>query len=173
MKKVLEHFKNNAIIYLILLTCIIVILIAIFKKEEHELKTVDTSLYTIINLDQAIHLFDDNEPKYLLISTDTCSATASYTDTLRYAMLKHNFKVYYLRYDELDAERDKEKLQQLSELFNTNYTYEGTTRPLITYLGYTPMTVIIKNKKVVYAFIGTMNMSILDSLSSAYGLGDK
>ncbi len=174
MKKVLKHLKNNAAIYLILLACLVVIIIALFVNSPKELKPVDTSMFDVVSLDKAIRLFDDNDAKILVISTDTCQATAAYADALKYSMTTYNYKVYFLSLTKYKPEENEEKYNKLGELFNTNYQYQKQNLPLIEFVkhGYTPTTIIIKNKKIVYAFIGKMNTSTLDSLATAYGLGE-
>lgn len=174
MRKVLKHLKSNAAIYLVLLACLVVLLIVVLHKPQTELKPVDTSMFDVISLDRAIRFFDDNDPKLLVISTDNCQATAAYADALKYSMTTNNYKVYFLSLTTYKPEENEEKYNKLGELFNTNYQYQKTNLPLIEFVkhGYTPTTVIIKNKKIVYAFIGKMNTSTLDSLSHAYGLGE-
>ena len=71
MKKVLKHLKNNAAIYLVLIACIVVVLIAVFYKTKDELKEVDVSLFEVVDLDKAIKLYDDNEAKILIISNNS------------------------------------------------------------------------------------------------------
>lgn len=175
MEKVLKHFKNNALIYLILLTCLIVILIAVFHKEDEEVKYVDTSVFNTITLDEAIGLFDDDTPKYLLVSSNDCGATVNYVPSLQYVMMEYEYKVHFLSLDKINFKRDKEKLTKLGELFNTEYTHDGVTKPLVEFFegSDTPISILIKNKKVVYVFMGTMNVSTLETISKAYGLGEK
>ena len=173
MNKVLKHLKNNAPIYLIILVCVVVLLIVVFHKSEPDKGTVDKSLFTVVNLDGAIRLFNDDETKFLLVSNYDCERTINYVPTLQFAMLDSGFQIYYLELSEIDEKKDAEKLQKLGELLNLEITYENRTKPIIEFFGETPMNIIIRKKKVVYAYIGDMNGTTLKSLAQAYGLGEK
>lgn len=174
MKKVLKHLKNNAAIYLVLIACIVVICFAVFYKPKAELKEVDTSLFEIVDVDRTIKLFNDNTAKYLIISTAFDQTTASYVDHVRYAMITNGFTPYFLYQEKINFKKDKEKIEQLEELLNLECTNGNQSKPIMEWVkeGVVPITVIIKNKKPIYAYIGTINTTSIDSLSQAYGLGD-
>ena len=106
MDKVLKHLKNNAIIYLILIVCIIVILIALFYKPKEELRETDTSLFEVVNVGQVVHLFDDNSTKFLMVGTNIDQTTANYADYVKYSMLKHEYTPYFLYQEDIDFKKD-------------------------------------------------------------------
>ena len=159
MDKIITHFKNNAIIYLILVLCLIIIGVSLFIKGQDTLKEVDTSLFDIVSLDKANSFFDDNDPKLLLISTKTCQATVKYQPTLTIAAAKENIKVHYLELTDIDKEDRAvmEKFYKFQEKLDYPYKYRGEEKSIGQFIGSTPMTIIIKNKKVVFAYIGSMS----------------
>ncbi|MBQ4031776.1 MAG: hypothetical protein II625_08490 [Bacilli bacterium] len=175
MKKVLKHLKSNAAIYLVLIACIVVLLIALLYKPKEELKEVDVSLFEVVDLDKAIKLYNDNEAKILIISNNLDQTTVSYVGYIKYSMITNGYKPYFLYQEDIDFKKDKDKVEQFGELLELNVNNNGTSKPLVEWLkeGTVPITVIIKNKKTIYGFIGTLNTSTLDSLAQAYGIGDK
>ncbi len=170
MDKIKNHFKNNAIIYLILLLCLVILGIAIFVKGQNKLEEVDTSLFDVISLDKANSLFDDNDPKLLLISTKTCQATVKYQPTLTIAAAKEEIKVYYLELTDINKEDRAvmEKFYKFQEKLDYPYMYRGEEKPIGEFIGSTPMTIIIKNKKVVFAYIGSMSQETIRSFIERY-----
>ena len=173
MDKVLKHLKNNAIIYLILIVCIIVILIALFYKPKEELREPDTSLFEVVNVGQVVHLFDDNSTKFLMVGTNTDQTTANYADYVKYSMLKHEYTPYFLYQEDIDFKKDKDKIEKLEQLLDITVTYQEDSKPVMELIkeGVVPLTIIIKNKKPIYVFIGTLDTTTLDTLVQAYGIG--
>ena len=171
MEKVLKHIKNNAIIYLIALLCLIVVLIVVFMKPQPELEKVDTSLFNVVSLDNVKKMFQDNKARFLLISKDDNQATVSYAKTLQYssADAKYKYKVYYL---ELNSLTKKEK-EELNELLDLEKITDSQGKSLDEILEQIPLNIIIKNNKIAYAYVGPMNLTTLDSLVTAYGVGEK
>lgn len=170
MNKVLTHLKNNFVIYLIIIACLVVVGITFFFHHEEEIEPLDSSLYYKVDLGGADFLFNDDEPKLLLIGTDTCSATINYAETLNFEMIKYNYKVYYLNYAEIDT--SSEKYQEFIQKLNLDYEQDGVKGKFSDFMGMTPMTVIIKNKKMVYGYIGSMNASTLDTITEMYGVSN-
>jgi hypothetical protein len=175
MKKVLKHLKNNAIIYLVLLTCAVVIVIATFIKPAEELKEVDTSLFEVVNINQTIKLFNDDSTKFLIIGNNTDQTTVSYAEYVRYSMLKHNYKPYFMYQEDIDFKKDTDKVEKLGELLDISTNYKGESTKAIDLIkeDVVPLTIIIKNRKPIYIFIGTLDTSTLDTLVEAYGVNGK
>ena len=169
MGKILNHFKNNAIIYLILLLCLVILAIAIFVKQQNKVE-VDTSMFNVIPLKEAIGLFDDNDPKYILISTNDCAATEKFVPSLVIAEAKEEVKVYYLELNDIDRnnKEDLEDFFKFQELLDFEYTFRGETKPIGEFIGNTPMNVVIKNKKVVWAYIGSMSTEAARAVLKRY-----
>ena len=58
--------------------CIIVVTIAVCITSKPKLKTVDTSMFVVISLEEALELFEKEEPSLLIMSVETCTATIDY-----------------------------------------------------------------------------------------------
>ena len=172
MKKVLKHLKRNAAIYLVLLVCVVVLLIALLYKPKDSIQEVDTSLFKVVDVNGTIKLFNDNTPKFLVISTALDQATVNYVDHLKYSMLSNNYIVYFLYQDRIDFKKDN--IEKLNEYLDMEVINGEKGKNLIDCLkdATVPITVVIKNKKIVYAYIGTMNTTSLESLIKVYGLND-
>ena len=168
MNKVLTHLKNNFVIYLIIIACLIIVGITLFVNHEPEPEKLDSSLYNKVNIEGIDYLFNDSTPKLLLIGTDSCSATVKYSKTLNFEMIKYNYKVYYLNLEEVDMESDAYK--NFIKKLDLDYEQDGKPGKFYDFMGLTPMTVIIKNGKMVYGYIGTMSSGALDTVTELYGV---
>lgn len=171
MNKVLTHLKNNFVIYLVLIACLIVALIAFFytsKREQVVTDKLDSSMYTPVDIAGIDFLFSDPEPKLLLISSDSCTATMEYSKTLNYEMLRYDYKVYYLNLDNIDME--SEEYKNFIKKLDLDYDQKGEKGKFYEFMGLTPMTVIIKNKKMVYGYIGKMSGNSLSAITERYGV---
>lgn len=172
MDKVLNHFKRNMSIYLVFLACVIIIgVVLVINKVNDEKDTrekVDTSYFTVIDVDQALALFDDEKPKYLLISTDHCSATIKYVQTVNYAMIQYDFKVYYLSLSGVNLE--SENYKKLVEKLDFPYTLNGEEGVFGDFMGATPMNVFIDKGHMQYGTIGSMSTSALTILTDRYNI---
>ncbi len=169
MNKITKHIKNNFAIYLIIIACIVIVAITIYVNRHPKPTKVDTKYYDVVDINRALTLFNDDTPKLLIISTDDCSATAEYTKTLNYAMIQYDFKVYYLSLTNIDKSSPKYQ-EFIAKLDMDYYMKEGDIHPFNYFIGATPMNVIIKNKKMVYGYIGTMSLSALTTLTENYGV---
>lgn len=170
MDKILNHFKNNAIIYLILLLCLAILIIAIFVKEQQEPEEVDTSKFKVVTLKEAIKLFDDKDPKYLLISTHDCQATINFVPSVVIALATEQVDVYYLELTSIDTESEEDlaDFAEFQKLLDLDYTFRGETKPVGEFIGNTPMNIIIKDRKVAFAFIGSMTTETTKTLMKRY-----
>ncbi len=172
MNKVLNHLKNNAVIYLIILACIVVALVTLFVNHEGDTKRLDSSQYTPVDIKGIDFLFSDNTAKLLLIGTDTCSATIKYSETLNFEMIKYGYKVYYLNLENVDLDSDAYK--NFIKKLDIDYEYNGIKGKFYDFMSNgqvpTPMTVIIKNGKMVYGYIGTMSSQALEIYTELYGV---
>lgn len=174
MEKIKKHFQENFLIYLILITCIIVFLIIYNSSknpEAPEIEKVDTSVFHVVNVYQALELFNNNEPTYLVIGADSCSATHEYVKHLRYEVGNIGLQVYYLDYSSIDMEdKDKKDYENFLSKLDIDYNLRGVGGTFKEFMGVTPMTIIIKNKKQVYGYIGSMNNASIESVAKLYGL---
>lgn len=168
MNKVLEHLKRNFAIYLIIIACLIIACIALFINREPEIEKLNSYLYTSVSIDDVDSLFTDDTPKLLLIGTDTCSATIKYSATLNYEMIRYNYKVYYLNLENVNMNSDEYK--DFIKKLDIDYEQNGVKGKFYDFMGQTPMTVIIKNHKMVYGYIGSMSANALDTITEMYGV---
>ena len=168
MNKVVEHLKNNIAIYLVLIACLVVVCITLFVNHEKEPETLDSSLYTPVDISGIDFLFKDSDAKLLLIGTDSCSATINYAATLNFEMIKYNYKVYYLNLENVDME--SEAYKNFIQKLDIDYEQDGQKGKFYDFMGLTPMTVIIKNGKMVYGYIGSMSSGALDTITELYGV---
>lgn len=168
MDKLKKHLKNNFAIYAVLLTCLVILLITLFYTREEPKPTVDTSMFKVLTLDETLKLFEDDSAKLLVISFSTCSATINYVPYLQIAQAKYGYSTYYLELDDLDPE--SEKFTQLMDKLDMEYNFNGNVQKFSYFIGSTPMTIIIKNKKMVHGYIGSMNTDTLKALTDLYGV---
>jgi len=173
MKKLKKHLQENGIIYFVVISCLLLLggtyIITKNNKETGEVETVDTSLFKVVSLSEALDLFADNEVKMLLIGYETCSATINYVPAVQYVEVSRGFTAYYL--DLKENTEESEELDEFVAKLDLEYDYKGDVRTIGEFLGYTPTTLIIKNGKVVYAYIGSMSASALTAISKKYELG--
>ena len=174
MNKILEHFKNNILIYLIILACIIILLVVKFipSDAEPDQPKVDTSMFNVVTIEQTMDLFKDKEPKTILISVHNCSATENYVPTLQLAQAKLGFVSYYLELTDIDT--DSEAFAEfLEELDTFEYNFQGQKGTLKTFLGNTPLTLFIKDNKIVYGYYGSMSESVISTFVKKYGVNTR
>lgn len=169
MEKIKEHLKNNFAVYSVILACIIVLLIALKITSKPKLETVDTSMFEVVTIKEALDLFESEEPKLLVMSVETCTATISYTPYLQIAQAKHGYKTYYLDLNTIDTKSEDFKL--LREKLDFEYNFRGTIGKFSEFIENTPSTVIIKNKKQVFGYIGSIDTNTLSTYVKLYGVG--
>ena len=168
MEKVKEHLKNNFAIYAVLLTCIVVVTIAICITSKPKLETVDTSMFVVISLEEALELFEKEEPSLLIMSVETCTATIDYVKYLQIAQAKGEYYTYYLDLNTIDT--SSKEFETLKEKLDFEYEFYGPVDKFSAFIESTPQTVIIKNKQQVYGHIGSINTSTLETLTKLYGV---
>lgn len=175
MGKIKKHLKNNLVIYLIIITCALVIGISLYvtnANKEADVETVDTSLFEVLTLEETLKRFDLDEPTFLVIGYKTCSATISYVPTLQIAEAKYGYKTYYLELDSID-ESQIDLYNEFVAKLDMEYEFQGETAKFGTFVGSTPMTVIIKDHKMVYGRIGSINSDALAALTKMYSIAAK
>ena len=171
MTKLKEHFKKNFAIYAVLLACIVIICVALFITHEEKKETVDTSMFQVLTLKGTLKLFETDEPKLLVISVSECTATIGYVPSLQIAQAKYGFTTYYLELDDLDYYSDD--FQTLLSKLDMEYRFQNKVDKFSKFIGSTPMTVIIKNKKMVHGYIGSMDTNTLYTITKLYGVNNE
>lgn len=168
-----NHFKNNALIYLVLFVCLVITLITLFvtnkNSKELEIPKVDTSLFKVVTLQEALNFFEQDEPTFLVIGLETCTATINYVPYLKIAEAKFGFQVYYLELASIDNTQ-LDDLNKLIEKLDLDYKLKEETDKYGKFIETTPSTVIIKNKKQVFGYYGSMNTTALETIAEKYGL---
>ena len=168
MEKVINHLKNNIAIYMVLLASVVIICVALFVTKDPTVEKVDTSMFRVVSVKEALKLFEEDKANLLVISTSTCAATIKYVPSLKIAQAKDGYNVYYLELDEVSYE--SKEFQKLLKKLDMEYNLNGKVAKFSEFIGTTPMNVIIKNKKMVHGYIGTMDTDTLHTITSLYGV---
>ena len=168
MEKLKKHFLDNFAIYAVILACLVVLGVAIFITHKPKVKTVDTSMFQVVTLKETLELFETNEPKLLVMSVPTCTATISYTPYLQIAQAKYSYITYYLDLTTIDT--TSEDFKKLQEKLDFEYNFYGEVDKFSRFIENTPSTVIIKNKKQVFGHIGSINTDTLGTYAKLYGV---
>ena len=168
MDKLKKHLKNNLAIYMVIIACAVVLGITLFMTREEEVPRVDTSMFVVLDINQALDLFKRDETVLLVISTSDCAATIKYVDYLKISQALNKYNTHYLELDNLDPE-SKEVKELISKL-DIDYNLKGKVAKFGEFLGTTPMTVIIKNGRMVHGYIGSMDTDTLTTFTSLYGV---
>ncbi len=170
MEKIKKHLKNNFAIYVVLVACLIVIGVAVGVNRTPKVEPVDTSMFRVVTLKEAIKLFEDDEAKILVMGVDNCIVTKEYIPYLKIAQAKKGYQTYYLDLNTIKKE-DLDDLEILKEKLDIEYKLYDKVGKFHEFMENTPMTVIIKNKKMVYGYIGSMSTSTITLLADKYGVG--
>lgn len=168
MEKLKKHLKNNFAIYAVLVASIVIVCVAMFVTRDDPGETVDTSMFRVVTPKEALKLFNEDKANILVLSTSDCAATIKYVDSLKIAQAKYSYNTYYLNLDEV--ENDIENYKKLLEKLDMEYNFNNKVDKFSSFMGATPMTVIIKNKKMVHGYIGTMSVDTLYTITSLYGV---
>ncbi len=168
MKKLKNHLLDNFAIYAVVLACIIVILVALKITSQPKLKTVDTSMFKVVTLQEALELFETEEPKLLVMSVENCTATIDYVPYLQISQAKHRYNTYYLDLNSIDTSSEDFKLFQ--EKLDFDYNFRGTKGKFREFIENTPSTIIIKDKKQVFGYIGSISTDTLGTYIKLYGV---
>ena len=161
MEKIKKHLKNNFAIYIVLVTCTVILGVAISVNSKPKVEKVDTSMFEVVTLDEALEL--------LVMSVDTCSATKGYVPYLQIAEAKRRYVTYYLDLNSIDT--SSEAFKEFQAKLDMEYTLFDKVDKFSTFMESTPQTIIIKNKKMVYGHIGSMSTDTLVTLTDLYGVG--
>ena len=125
-------------------------------------------MFQVVTFKEALKLFDDKEPKILVMSVDGCTATINYVDSLKIAQAKYGYTTYYL--DLNNAEKELEDFNKFIEKLDFEYNFRGKIDKFSSFIENTPSTIIIKNKEMVYGYIGSMNEKTLHTITELYGV---
>ena len=160
------------IIILIIITTIIVGL-AIFFREDHFVPeneyTYETDMFSTVNVKGALKLFENlDKASFLFIGRQYCQGCAYQGPILQIALAEYQFPVYYLDLNTIDT--SKEETQELLKKLDFEYELYDKKGPFGSFLGYTPMLIIIKGGKQVYGHIGALDKDEIYELILKYGV---
>lgn len=143
------------------------------SNDNEQTSNYDVSMMNELDLSKALDLFNDKDKTYVLyIGRPDCSACISYLPTLQEAQENLGYTTQYLNLNNIDTKSDD--FTKFSNKLSVKYTMtvsgEEQTETFGTWMGYTPMTIIIKNGKMVDGEIGAVNYSTLVSLLKNNGI---
>lgn len=133
----------------------------------------DVSMMNEVDLAGALKLFDDKDKTYVLyIGRPDCSACVSYLPALQDAQENLGYTTQYLNLNNIDTKSDdySKFSKKLSVKYQMTESGKETTKTFGEWIGYTPMTIIIKNGKMVDGEIGSLNYSTLVNLLKNNGI---
>jgi len=169
--------KDNSMkaIIAIVLTIIILVIAIIFAnrntntEEEQKDYSYETESFKNVNLKQTIELFKRDEATFLFIGRQGCEGAHFQAPYIIYAQVYYTFEVYHLDINDIDFENDP-NVELLKEKLDYPYELEGKKGTFGSFLGTTPMVVIIKNKKQVYGNIGVLTDEEIVNILKEYGV---
>lgn len=126
----------------------------------------DISNFISVYVDGVLNLFTQEDLSVLYIGRETCHFCVQYVPIIENVQEELNFKTYYLDITKVDT--TSELFTEFIEKLNKKYEMDGQTKEFGEFYGYTPMTVIIKNGKMVDGEIGYMEEVPLKELISKY-----
>lgn len=148
-------------------------------KEENESDTqgsgsdgigYDVSMMDEVDIKEALNLFDTNETYVMYVGRSTCGACVAYLPALQKAQEEYGYTTKYLDITRINM--DSEDFKKFTSLLDIKYEMveQGVKKnlPFGDWFGYTPMTIIIKDGKMVGGEIGTMEYSSLQQLLNKY-----
>ena len=150
-------------IIIIVFTSFLIFFIS-FNNKNHK-KELDKSMFNIIKDNQAIKLFEDKKTSFILLCRDSCEVCRKYIPILQIAIADYKFSVNYIRIEDL-SKKQKEFFDKL----NYQYDYEGKKAQLKEFVNITPINIIIKNKEIVYAKIGSLSSNEIKTIVERYDI---
>ena len=176
MEKIKNNIKNNLAIYLLIIAVVVIFLIIKFIGNTNPSLEVelDTSLFNVVNTEKANKLFEDSEPKMLIIGSRKCTATQAFIPIMQISLAKGRYDIHYLEI--LDEDRKSDSYKEFVSHLDVPYNgkVEGDKEVTVKdFMGATPMILIIKNKKVVYGSAGKVTEEELTSIANTYGVANE
>lgn len=104
------------------------------EKQEEETE-YDVSMFTKIDTDKFIDLYNKDEKSLIYLGRSTCGYCVKFLPNLQKAQKEYGYKTYYL---DITTVNDKgvKKIQKLDSFLKDNY-------------GYTPMVLVVKDGKIL------------------------
>lgn len=133
----------------------------------------DVSMMDSISLSDAVALFEDKGSYVIYIGRSDCGACVSYLPALQQAQTDLGYKTKYLNlYDMDESSADYDKfIKKLTVKYPMQVNGEEVTKQFGEWVGYTPMTIVVKNGKMVDGEIGAISYDSLVSMLQKQGFG--
>ena len=150
-------------IILVIITFFLILFISLNNKNPK--KELDKSMFNVIKDNQAIKLFDNKKTSFILLCRDSCEVCRKYIPILQIAIADYNFSVNYIGIEDLPK-----KQKEFFDKLDYQYEYEGKKAQLKEFINITPINVIIKNKEIVYAKIGSLSSDEIKTIVERYDI---
>lgn len=145
------------------------------EKNENCIAGYDTSKMENVDLEGILNLFDSKDIYVLYIGRCDCSACAKYLPTLNQVAEEYDFKIQYYDYNKVDySDENYDKvINKLTKEYELNFQGETKKEMFGYWMGYTPMTIIIKDGKQVDGAIGSIDYKTLTRMLENNGINKK
>lgn len=168
----MDKIKDKSVYILLTSLVLIIIFIITFipKTQKDSANNLDTSMFNVVDTKEVLDLIKKNEPKMVIIGSRKCNATKEFISSMQISQAKGNYIINYIELldENVKSTSYKNFLKELEVPYNGKV--ESKKEKIIDYMGYTPMILIIKNKKIVYGNTGTMSSDMLTNLAYTYGV---
>lgn len=126
----------------------------------------DISEFNSVDIDGALNLFNEKNLTVLYLGRETCYFCVQYVPVLKEVQDELGYKTNYL--DITKVNTTSEAYNKFIKKLEKTYEMDGEKKPFGEYYGITPMTIIIKNGKMVDGHIGYIENDVLKELVSKY-----
>lgn len=116
----------------------------------------DVSKFKAINTDEFIDAYNSSETQLIYLGRPDCGFCIKFVPVLTEVQEKYDFTTLYL---DINTVKDANRIIELNNDF---FTGENTK------YGYTPMTLIVRDGKIIDSQIGASDASTLEALVSKY-----
>ena len=170
----MKNDKALKVIILIVITAIFVTLAIVFRKDTKTLPKVeesgyDTKMFINIDVKEALELFNQkNTTSIIFLGRQTCEVCAYQGPYLQVAIATYHFNVYHIDIEKIDYE--SKEYEEFVKKLDYEYELEDKKGSFGSFMGYTPMIVIIRNGKQVYGHLGILTDTEIYELALTYGV---
>lgn len=133
----------------------------------------DVSMMKEVDISDVLDMFKDTKGTYVLyIGRSDCSACITYLPSLQQAQANLGYTTQYLDLNKLDTKSSNYESLVSKLTLKYTMTISGTeqTETFGKWMGYTPMTIIIKNGKMVDGEIGAITYDTLVDMLKENGI---
>lgn len=132
----------------------------------------DVSMMNEVDVSGALDLFGDKGTYVLYVGRSDCSACIGYLPNLQEAQKNLGYTTQYLDLNKVSTGSSdyNEFLKKLNIDYTMTISGEEQTKSFSDWFGYTPMTIIIKNGKMVDGEIGSLTYDGLIALLQENGI---